>query len=576
MTLSHWSLRAASGLILALIICEALPAQGQATGWSLFPPFCAILIGILSGRLILGLTTAILGTALLVSTETTIVPLVADALRKALLHYLWGEVAGEFSLHILGFTIALIGMVRVTSLAGGNAGIADLLSRGAEGARSARKATALLGTAIFFDDYANTIVAGSTMRPITDRFRVSREKLAYLVDSTAAPIAGLAIISTWIGYEVGLFEGLMIDLGTGISGYALFFSALPARFYCLLALVFVFVSTWAGRDFGPMLAAERRAYETGEVLREGARPLTGRQPSVTPAPGLLPTWWVAAFPVVSVVVSVVAGIALDAADSDAAIIERARNGLLSSRYWAAAFSEANTGRALFNGALIGSGMALLLAWTRRDGQGRRPISLGSGLGTYLRGVVGIHYAIAILILAWAIKEACQDIGTADYLTALLSPLISPAILPVLIFLLAATVAFSIGTSWATMAILVPTVVPLAHNLGGMPLTILAAAAVLDGAIFGDHCSPISDTTVMSSIASSCDHLDHVRTQIPYALVTMGCAALFGYLGAATLYPAWVGILIGGTVITALIFTIGKKPDNLAEDPTGSRRKQVTI
>ena len=178
--------------------------------------------------------------------------------------------------------------------------------------------------------------------------------------------------------------------------------------------------------------------------------------------------------------------------------------------------------------------------------------------TYVRGVVGIQYAIAILVLAWAIKEACTDVGTADYLTAILSPLISPTILPLLIFLLAATVAFSIGTSWATMAILVPTVVPLAHNLGGLPLTVLAAAAVLDGAIFGDHCSPISDTTVMSSIASSCDHLDHVRTQIPYALITMGCAALFGYLGAATLYPAWVGVLLGGGAITMLIYVFGKR------------------
>ena len=558
MTESHWGTRVAIGLGLTLLICAVLPAQGETSGWSLFPPFCAILIGILSGKLVIGLSIAVLGSAALASIETSLTAIASDALTTACVDYLWGQVAGEFSLYILGFTVTLIGMVRVTSLAGGNAGIANLLARGAGGAQSARKATVFLGLAIFFDDYANTIVAGSTMRPITDRFRVSREKLAYLVDSTAAPIAGLAIISTWIGYEVGLFQGLMTDLGTGLSGYALFFMALPARFYCLLALVFVVVSTWSGRDFGPMLKAERRAQETGQVLREGARPLTGRQADVATAPNIDPAWWVAALPVFAVVFSVITGVALDAADSETVITARAQAGLLSSRFWAAAFSNANSGRVLFDAALIGSALALLLAINRRDAQGARPITLRSALITYVRGVVGIQYAIAILVLAWAIKEACTDVGTADYLTAILSPLISPTILPLLIFLLAATVAFSIGTSWATMAILVPTVVPLAHNLGGLPLTVLAAAAVLDGAIFGDHCSPISDTTVMSSIASSCDHLDHVRTQIPYALITMGCAALFGYLGAATLYPAWVGVLLGGGAITMLIYVFGKR------------------
>ena len=558
MTESHWGTRAAIGLSLTLLICAVLPAQGETSGWSLFPPFCAILIGILSGKLVIGLSVAVLGSAAIASAETTLTAIAWDAVKTAAADYLWGQVSGEFSLYILGFTVALIGMVRVTSLAGGNAGIANLLARGAGGARSARKATVFLGLAIFFDDYANTIVAGSTMRPITDRFRVSREKLAYLVDSTAAPIAGLAIISTWIGYEVGLFQGLMTDLGTGLSGYALFFMALPARFYCLLALVFVVVSTWSGRDFGPMLKAERRAKETGQVLREGARPLTGRQTDVATAPNIDPAWWVAALPVIAVVLSVITGVAVDAAHSETVKTARAQSGLLSSGYWAAAFSNANSGRVLFNAALIGSALALLLATNRRDAQGTRPITLGSALLTYVRGVVGIQYAIAILVLAWAIKEACTDVGTADYLTAILSPLISPTILPLLIFLLAATVAFSIGTSWATMAILVPTVVPLAHNLGGLPLTVLAAAAVLDGAIFGDHCSPISDTTVMSSIASSCDHLDHVRTQIPYALITMGCAAVFGYLGASTLYPAWVGVLLGSSAITALIYIVGKR------------------
>ena len=183
--------------------------------------------------------------------------------------------------------------------------------------------------------------------------------------------------------------------------------------------------------------------------------------------------------------------------------------------------------------------------------------------TWAQGVTGIQYAIAILIMAWAIQAVCKDIGTSTYLAAALSPIALPGLLPLLIFLLAAAVAFSIGTSWATMAILIPTAVPLAHSLGGLPLTILAAAAVLDGAIFGDHCSPISDTTVMSSLATSCDHLDHVRTQFPYALTTMGIAALAGYVGATFFYPVWCALLIGLAMIPAILIVFGRNADRHA-------------
>ena len=182
------------------------------------------------------------------------------------------------------------------------------------------------------------------------------------------------------------------------------------------------------------------------------------------------------------------------------------------------------------------------------------------LGAWVRGITGVYYAIAILILAWAIKEVCTDVGTSTYLTAALSPLLSPGLLPVLIFGLASLVAFSIGTSWTTMAILIPTVVPLAHAMGGITLTALVAAAVLDGAIFGDHCSPISDTTVLSSIASSCDHLAHVRTQAPYALTTMVAAGLCGYLGSTLFWSPVVGLALGLVFIIAVLLLIGKKTD----------------
>jgi Na+/H+ antiporter NhaC len=176
------------------------------------------------------------------------------------------------------------------------------------------------------------------------------------------------------------------------------------------------------------------------------------------------------------------------------------------------------------------------------------------------GITGFSYALIILILAWAIKETCEAVETSAYIIGALSGFLDPSYLPLLVFLLASLVAFSIGTSWTIMAILLPTMVPVAYDMGGLPLTVLVAAAVLDGAIFGDHCSPISDTTVLSSIASSCDHLAHVRTQAPYALTTMVAAGLCGYLGSTLFWSPVVGLALGLVFIIAVLLLIGKKTD----------------
>jgi len=538
-------------------------------GWSLFPPLAAILVAVLSGGLVLGLSTAILSGGFIAACDSHPLHLaVVEGVRRAAVDYTWMPVTGSFQLYILAFTAALIGMVRVTSLAGGNQGIAQLLASRAEGAKSTRMAAFLMGLGIFFDDYANTVVVGSTLRPIADRFRVSREKLAYIVDSTAAPVAGVAVISTWIGYEVSLFQDLMAHLKTGLSGYQLFLGALPARFYCLLTLVFVGASSWLRRDYGPMLRAERRAQSTGQVLRPGAVPMTrARHQEVVAAEGISPAWWAAVLPVLLVVIGVVAGMALDTlANPDVAEVRRAHS-MVSAAYWTACFSEADNARVLFVSAIAGSLLAIGIAIGRREPtSGKRVIPLKRALSTWATGISGVWYALVILVLAWSIKEVCTDAGTSVYLTAALTPLLSPGILPLLIFALASLVAFSIGTSWTTMAILIPMVVPLAHAMGGLPLTVLAAAAVLDGAIFGDHCSPISDTTVMSSIASSCDHLDHVRTQIPYAFTTMGIAALLGYLGTALIYPSWIGLVLGVVAVVSVLLIFGRDPDALPGQP----------
>ncbi len=514
-------------LIGSCVVSAVLPHQDGIDGWSLFPPLAAVLVAVSTGRLILGLATAVVGAAAIsLPAATPPIQVPYETLSRAVLDFVWKPLSSSFQVYILLFTATLIGMVRVIVLAGGAHGIADVLARRARGARSTRLATFLLGLAIFFDDYANTMVAGTTMRPVTDRFRISREKLAYIVDSTAAPVAGLAVISTWIGYEVGLFDDVMKSLGTGVSGYELFFRALPSRFYCILALAFVASSILLDRDFGPMLRAERRASRTGEVLRVGARPMAGPDSEAAHLPtGLRPSWVTAATPVAVVICGVIAGVQLDAwshADVESA---RVQHSLLSRQYWTAVFSSAETSRVMFLASVAGTAVAFCLALTRRDrSSGERLLSLHDAAASWLGGWAGLWRLFIILLilsLAWAIKEACYAVGTSTYLVGALGSGLPPLALPVLV--------------------------------------VLVAAAVLDGAIFGDHCSPISDTTVLSSIASNCDHIDHVKTQIPYALTTVLIAAGFGYIGTAFLYPAWVGLLLGVAAVVGVLLLIGRKP-----------------
>ena len=556
------AIRLPLALAAAWAFTALIPEQGDTSGLSLFPPVAAILVAITTGRLILGLTLAILGGAIIAlpaDTPLYLIPL--RGLQHGLLYFIWSPLRDSFQLFILGFTASLIGMVRVISLAGGTRGIAELLIAKAAGARSTRMATALLGLAIFFDDYANTLVVGTTMRPITDRFRISREKLAFLVDSTAAPVAGVAIVSTWVGFEVGLFDSAMNQVQSGVSGYELFFRAMPARFYCLLTLAFVLISTALGRDYGPMLTAERRAQKTGQVLAPDAQPPTGGEDKIPDHPGLRAHWAVAAAPVLVVVFGVLGGMHLDAYNAPAVVAARTAHGFFARLYWIETFANADGAKVMFIAALLGSALAMILALTRREESSEaRPLGIVQIAKTWITGITGFSYALVILVLAWAIKETCEAVETSAYIIGALSSFLDPNFLPLIVFLLAAAVAFSIGTSWTTMAILLPTMVPVAYDMGGIGLTVLVAAAVLDGAIFGDHCSPISDTTVLSSIASSCDHLAHVRTQAPYALTTMAVAGSCGYLGSTLFWSPAVGLVLGLTIITAVLLLVGKKTD----------------
>ena len=456
---------------------------------------------------------------------------------------------------------------------GGTAAIVDVATKWARSAGRGQLATALLGTAVFFDDYANTLIVGGTMRPITDRLRVSREKLAYIVDSTAAPIACLALTTTWIGYEVGLI-GTAIDALPGYDegAYSVFLNSIPYSFYPILALLFVFLVAGTRRDFGPMLAAERRARETGQLYRPGsnAEAAEAEADAMAPPPDAPKRLVNAVLPIAVLVAGVLIGLWLT---GRAAVAESIAEAVAAGTpppemTLTAIIGDANSYTAMMWASLASVLTALALT------VGQRILTLEEAIDAWYAGMRTMLLAVVILVLAWALANVNEALGTAEWLTAQLSGSLAPGFVPALVFLLAAATAFSTGSSWGTMGILMPLVIPLAWGVlaaDGLHTTdeyhhiiYSTVSAVLAGAVWGDHCSPISDTTILSSLASSCDHIDHVRTQLPYALTTGGVALLLGTIPTGFNVPWWVMMPICALVLVGVIRFVGKPTDPVAE------------
>jgi Na+/H+ antiporter NhaC len=555
--------RADSGLTLA----ASLPGGGAPLvarqAWtppdrtSLIPPILAISLAIALRRPLLSLLCGVLAGAVLAQLRQgagaggAFFQGLLDVPTVYFSNRIWNPDDGLNNVYIVVFVVLMLAMVGNLTLNGGIQGLMNSLRKAAKGPRSTQATAYGMGLAVFFDDYANTVLVGSTMRPLADRFRVSREKLAYIVDSTAAPVAGLSVVSTWIAFEVSTFSAQLPAAGlTPGDGYAVFLQTLPYRYYCWLALALVLLVVVTGRDFGPMRRAEVRARETGAVLAPGTQPMVSeRATTMEIAPGVEPKAWRALVPLALFV-----GVTL---------LEIARGGGAFEMSLAELLTLEGVTGVLYDGSgnwplMIGSGAGFLAASCAT-------LSAGLGLRSVMRAswttLRSMSVALGMLYLAWMIGDVCGALGTASFLTSLIQGTIDPSLLPVLLFVLAGFIAFSTGGSWGTMSILLPLVVPLAFQLGeslpiaGMGLMLLCIGAVLEGAIFGDHCSPISDTTVLSSISCASDHLDHVRTQAPYAALTAAVALGVGYVPAAFLgwspgatLAACLGVLVAAFLI----------------------------
>ncbi|MCZ6671282.1 MAG: Na+/H+ antiporter NhaC family protein [Acidobacteria bacterium] len=491
-----------------------------------------------------------------------------SALLRCVDHFAMKALTDPDKVSICLFTLLLGGMIGVISRSGGIQGIVAALSRLATNRRRGQIATWAMGILVFFDDYSNTLIVGPTMRPITDRLGISREKLAYIVDTTAASIASIALVSSWIGFEVSLIGDGLAGAGIERDPYGTFLNTIPYCFYPWMALVLCFLVGFLGRDFGSMYRAERRARE-GKVLGPTATPLSDFDTAAfKPVPDRPHRWFNAVVPVFALISYIFFGLW---SSGRAALVDRGDPAGLGTAWeiltsgggiqdLGTIFGAADSFQVLLQASLIGGILALLLAFTQGI------LSISEGFQAWTNGIKAMLPAFVVLALAWSIGLVCEELQTADYLVSLLSDTLSPAWLPTLIFLGAACVSFATGTSWGTMAILLPIAIPLAHQMTltagltpGMASGILfgSIASVLSGAVFGDHCSPISDTTILSSMASSSDLIDHVRTQLPYALLGAGVAVLAGTIPVGFGMSPWIGLFLGSGVLFATIRLLGR-------------------
>jgi Na+/H+ antiporter NhaC len=529
----------------------ALPAVGSGLSCtSLLPPLIAIVLALLLRQVIISLFAAVFLGALIAGGYNPF-----TALLRTVDQYLVQSLASPDHASIIIFTLLLGGMTGIISRAGGAGGVVRVLGRLARTARSCQLAVWAMGLVIFFDDYANSLLVGSSMRPLSDRLKVSREKLAYIVDSTSAPVASVAVFSTWIGAEVGLIRDAFVAAGHQGDAYIALLKSIPYRFYPLLTLAFGFMVAVSGRDFSSMWLAERRARSGGGLLRPGATPLWDMgSDELSPLENRPQRWVTAVVPVLAVLVTAFAGLYLDGSRS------LLREGVTAHSF-GAAIGAADSYRVLLWASLVGCLSAALMAF------GQRILNLVETMEAMLSGARAMLTALVVLLLAWSLGQVCSDLGTADYILSLAGEAIDPRFLPALIFVIAGAVSFATGTSWGTMSILIPLAIPLAIKMSfaaglspEVSETILlgAISSVLAGSVFGDHCSPISDTTILSSMAASSDHIDHVRTQLPYALVVGATALVVGDIPSAFGLPPLVSLLAGVAVLALLIRVVGRR------------------
>jgi Na+/H+ antiporter NhaC len=560
------------GLILFLVLLciflssnTVLAAEAEETvsyGWfSIIPPLVAITLAFITKNVVLSLFIGIFsGAFILQLADSNFIMAIVQAFLS-IVDYVLASLSDSWNAGIILQVLTIGGLIGLVAKMGGAKAVAESLAKKAKGPVSAQIITWILGILIFFDDYANSLIVGPIMRPVTDKMKVSRERLAFVVDATAAPIAGIALISTWVGYEIGLINDAYASIGQTVNAYGVFIDTIPYRFYNILMLLFVLCTAFFLKEFGPMLKAERRARKYNKVIADGSTPMVADDiEQLEPIEGKKLNVWNAIIPIGSLIVFAFIGFYYNGFNEimggeDAVLIELLQNSPASFAAIRETFGASDASVVLFQAALIASIIAMIM------GVSQKLFKIGEAIDIWVKGMKSLVITGVILLSAWSLSGVIGDLGTADFLVSMLSDTMPAFLLPSIIFILGAIISFATGTSYGTMGILMPLAIPLAAALSPDPnFVVMSAGAVLTGAIFGDHCSPISDTTILSSMGAASDHLDHTKTQLPYAITVAILTVVVGYIPVALGLSIWIVLPLAMVATAAFVYFVGKPID----------------
>lgn len=503
-----------------------------ATIWALLPPLVAIVLALITKEVYSSLFVGIVVGALIYSGfkfEGTVTQIFEGGIIKVL--------SDSYNVGILIFLVILGSVVCMMNKAGGSAAFGRWASKKIHTRVGAELASIILGILIFIDDYFNCLTVGSVMRPVTDRHHVSRAKFAYLIDATAAPVCIIAPISSWAAAVSGFVEGQ--------DGLAIFVRTIPYNFYAILTIVMMVGMVLMKTEFGAMRTHEINALN-GDLYTTSARPYENATDDETPNPRGKVIDLV--IPIVVLVICCVISMIYT-------------GGFFSGTDFVTAFSQSDASTGLAMGSAFGLVFAIIFYMIRRV------INFRDCMGCIPEGFKAMVPAIMILTFAWTLKAMTDSLGAAVFVEEAMRSVAGgiEVILPAIIFLVGCGLAFATGTSWGTFGILIPIVVAVFEK-SSPEMMIISMSACMAGAVCGDHCSPISDTTIMASAGAQCDHVTHVSTQLPYAILA-AAVSFVTYIVAGFVKTAWIALPVGIVLMLIVLFVIKMMNPMPVEKPT---------
>ncbi|MGV8152901.1 MAG: Na+/H+ antiporter NhaC family protein [Alkaliphilus sp.] len=489
---------------------------------SIFPPLLAIVIAFRYKNVILALFIAVLTGALILAggnPYTTMIVMFEEVFFE--------QLKSGFNSQMMLMMALIGGFVALIEKSGGALAFAKSATKVVNTRTKAQLLLWLCGLGIFFTDSGNSLILGPTFKPITDKLRISREKVAYILDSTSSPICILIPFIGWGVFIMSLIQKEYEHLGIAGSEFTAFMRAVPFQLYAISALLLVPIVAIMRREFGPMAKAEHRAYYENKVLDENAIPLRPDTEIEIPK-GVEPKASSIVIPIIVLFVVMFS--------------------MFVSFGFPGRIPGVNMRISISTAYLLSTGVCMFLVIKNKV------MNFKESLNTVISGMQRMMYILIVLLLSWSIGSVCKSLGTSVYIVDLAKDFILPSFVPALIFIIGGLIAFATGTSWGTFAILMPIAIPMAH---AFDISIYAAiGAVLSGGLFGDHCSPISDTTILASMGASSDHIDHVKTQMPYAM-TAGLASLMGFI-VAGFTGSPLTIIFTVILMISLVFIFSKK------------------